>query len=186
MAKNDHHAPLENWVRAIRDVRRLHADELNSISDPKAKERRLIDLNTIEQAKNVYKEAVIQRRRTYTEIRNGEPTPRIFAMVVDPATGEIKDLGFDPKNHPELNDIYSLYDQDMAKAAYADKDEGYRKRPSTFRQRRMYNRMPVTAAAAKKATEDADTRVMALLSKVDDEAMVKELKEIQSLINKAK
>ncbi|KAJ1471316.1 hypothetical protein T484DRAFT_1844616 [Baffinella frigidus] len=23
MSKNDHHAPLENWIRSIRDVRRL-------------------------------------------------------------------------------------------------------------------------------------------------------------------
>jgi len=42
-------------------------------------------------------------------------------MIVDPKSGEIKDLGFKPEDYPELDEIYQLYDQDMAKAAYADK-----------------------------------------------------------------
>ena len=42
-------------------------------------------------------------------------------MIVDPKSGEIKDLGFNPADYPELDEIYQLYDQDMAKAAYADK-----------------------------------------------------------------
>eukprot|EP00961_Rhodomonas_salina_P280789 3792975-Rhodomonas_salina.1 len=79
MANNDFHAPLENWVRQIRDVQRIHKAELDKvraifshgtpgmpgsdaaifgqISDPEKKERRLIELNTLEQAANVYKEA---------------------------------------------------------------------------------------------------------------------------------
>jgi len=188
MSKNDHHAPLENWIRSIRDVRRLHNEELSKITDMKDRAKRLVELNTLEQAKNVYKEAVVQRRRTYTNIRNGDPTPRIFAMIVDPKTGEIKDLGFDSADYPELDDIYLLYDQDMAQAAYADKDESYRKRPSTFRTRRMYNRMPVTVVEAKKATEAVDTRVSALLARLQtsdgDKDMMKELEEIKSLLKK--
>lgn len=167
MSNNDHHAPLENWVRQIRDVQRIHKKELNAISDPVAKERRLIELNTLEQAANVYKEAVVQRKRTYTQVRFGDATPRIFAMVIDPATGEIANLGFDPKTamNGKLEQIYGLYDPVEAKKAYNDLVEPYKQRPSTWRKRRMYNRQPVGLMQQDKS----DYRLKALFDKLEDE-----------------
>jgi len=52
----------------------------------------------------------------------------------------------------------------------------------------MYNRMPVTVVEAKKATEAVDTRVSALLARLQtsdgDKDMMKELEEIKSLLKK--
>ena len=45
----DHKSPLENWLRNIRDTYRLHMDELNAIEDYKMRQRRLVELNVIEQ-----------------------------------------------------------------------------------------------------------------------------------------
>jgi carbonic anhydrase len=55
MEKKNHASPLENWLRNIRDVYRLHYDELNAIEDIDARRRRLVELNVIEQCLNIYK-----------------------------------------------------------------------------------------------------------------------------------
>ena len=59
----DHSPPLENWLRNIKDVYRLHADELNKIEDPEKRHRRLVELNVIEQCINLFKTGVVQRKR---------------------------------------------------------------------------------------------------------------------------
>ncbi len=54
-------------------------------------------------------------------------------MVIDPATGEIKNLGFDPNtfNGGKFKQYYDLYDVDAAQKSYTDLIEPYRMRPST-------------------------------------------------------
>jgi len=110
----DHVPPLENWLRNIRDVYRLHRVELDLIKDPEEKHRRLVELNTIEQCINLFKTGAIQRRRLET-FRKGcrLTTPRIHACVYDPATGYMKRLEVDFKEYiDELHDIYDLYELD--------------------------------------------------------------------------
>lgn len=89
----DHVPPLENWLRNIRDVYRLHKDELNAILDPEARHRRLVELNVIEQCMNLFKTGVVQRHRV-KNFNEGRPytTPRVHAMVFDPKTGEMVKL----------------------------------------------------------------------------------------------
>jgi carbonic anhydrase len=45
----DHGSPLENWLRNIRDSYRLHNAELNAIDNLRDRQRRLVELNVIEQ-----------------------------------------------------------------------------------------------------------------------------------------
>ena len=59
----DHSSPLENWLRNIRDCIRTHKDELDALPDAASVERRLIELNVIEQCLNLLKTGVVQRRR---------------------------------------------------------------------------------------------------------------------------
>lgn len=49
----DHRSPLENWLRNIRDTYRLHREELNGITDLVMRQRRLVELNVIEQVRKV-------------------------------------------------------------------------------------------------------------------------------------
>jgi carbonic anhydrase len=114
MEKKDHVPPLENWLRNIRDVYRLHRDELDAIVDPEQRHRRLVELNVVEQCINLFKTGVIQRRRVETFV-SGQPytTPRIHACVFDPSTGDLKRLDVDfHKYISELHDIYDLYIMD--------------------------------------------------------------------------
>jgi carbonic anhydrase len=45
----DHKAPLENWLRNIKDSYRIHRHELNAIEDPIMRQRRMVEINVVEQ-----------------------------------------------------------------------------------------------------------------------------------------
>jgi len=54
---------LENWLRLIRDVYRIHKDYLDLIEDEELRHFQLVELNVIEQCLNLYKTGVVQRKR---------------------------------------------------------------------------------------------------------------------------
>ncbi len=57
-------APLglvDNWLGNIRNVMRLHRQELDAITDPAERWRRLIDLNVLEQVYNLSQTPVVQK-----------------------------------------------------------------------------------------------------------------------------
>jgi carbonic anhydrase len=52
---------LNMWLRNIKDVYRLHREELNSIKDEENRIDRLVELNVREQVNNLAKTSIIQR-----------------------------------------------------------------------------------------------------------------------------
>ena len=93
---------LNPWLRNIRDVYRLHQEELDGITDEHARYNRLVELNVLEQAINVIKTAVVQK----SYLANNYPT--VHGWVFDLKTGLLKDLNL---NFPEiLKDIQKIYD----------------------------------------------------------------------------
>tara|TARA_R110002049_G_scaffold129408_7_gene287193 strand:+ start:261 stop:902 length:642 start_codon:yes stop_codon:yes gene_type:complete len=94
---------LNPWLRNIRDVYRLHKDELNAIKDETLKYNRLVELNVEEQCINVIKTAVVQK----TYLNGGYPL--VHGWVFDVQSGELIDLkiDFDEKLH-EIQEIYNL------------------------------------------------------------------------------
>ncbi|MBX7059419.1 MAG: carbonic anhydrase [Leptospirales bacterium] len=51
---------VNTWLRNIKEVYNLHRAELEAISDPVQRSRRMVELNVIEQARNVAKTAAVQ------------------------------------------------------------------------------------------------------------------------------
>jgi len=96
---------LNPWLRNIRDVYRLHKDELNNIKDNEARYKRLVELNTEEQCINIIKTAVLQK----AYLKRGYP--KVHAWVFDIRTGRLIDLEFD--FHKKLDDIREIYDLGM-------------------------------------------------------------------------
>lgn len=93
---------LNPWLRNIRDVYRLHRNELSSITDEEQRYRRLVELNVQEQCVNVIKTAVAQ-----LAIRKGELA--IHGWVMDMATGKLIDLKIDfEKVLKGIMEIYEL------------------------------------------------------------------------------
>lgn len=94
---------LNPWLRTIRDVYRLHQDELDSFTDPHQRSHRLVELNVQEQCLNVVKMAVIQE--SYLESKY----PIVHGWVFDIKTGRLIDLNinFDHILHT-IQKIYNL------------------------------------------------------------------------------
>lgn len=93
---------LNPWLRNIRDVYRIHRDELNSISDSEERYKRLVELNVQEQCVNVIKIASVQKH--YLKDR----TPVVHGWVFDIQSGKLIDLNIDFENI--LNEIQEIYD----------------------------------------------------------------------------
>ncbi|MFH1296492.1 MAG: carbonic anhydrase [Bacteroidota bacterium] len=92
---------LNPWLRNIRDVYRLHRQELNSIKDEEKRYMRLIELNVEEQCLNVIKTAVVQK----TYLKSGFPV--VHGWVFHVPTGELIDLEIDFRE--KLRDIQEIY-----------------------------------------------------------------------------
>ena len=94
---------LNPWLRNIRDVYRLHKDELNAIADVDARYDRLVELNVQEQCVNLLKTAAVQQA-----IHDRNIT--VHGWVFDIRTGQLKDLNIDFKAALEnIKEIYNLY-----------------------------------------------------------------------------
>lgn len=106
-------SPLDNWLRNIRDVHRMHKQELSAIATMDDRVNRLVELNAIEQCVNIFKTGVVQRRRWAT-FHGDEPytQPRIHAMVYNPADGALTKLPVDFKE--VLDEIRDVYEFELA------------------------------------------------------------------------
>lgn len=92
------------WLRNIRDVYRLHKEELNAITDENKRYDRLIELNVQEQCINVIKTAVVQQAHK-------ERGLLVHGWVFDVKTGKLIDLKIDfPKILANIMEIYRLED----------------------------------------------------------------------------
>jgi carbonic anhydrase len=61
---------LNPWLRNIRDVYRLHEEELDKIEGEEDRYKRLVELNVVEQCRNVIKTAAVQQSRLYSVLVN--------------------------------------------------------------------------------------------------------------------
>lgn len=60
---------VNNWLRNIKDVYEKHKNELESITDLKKRENRLVELNVIEQVHNLSKTLVVQQAWNKRELQ---------------------------------------------------------------------------------------------------------------------
>jgi Carbonic anhydrase len=58
--ENSDHGLIDNWLGHIKDVHRLHANELKKISDATDKLHRLCELNVIEQVNNICNTTIVK------------------------------------------------------------------------------------------------------------------------------
>jgi len=93
---------LNPWLRNIRDVYRLHKNELNAIQDETEKYNRLVELNVQEQCVNLIKTAEVQKAIT-------ERGLQVHGWVFDIHSGKLIDLKIDfDKVLENIREIYNL------------------------------------------------------------------------------
>lgn len=98
--RQNHEIQMVNkWLKHIKDVCRLHETELESVSDPEAKARRLVELNVIEQAYNLAHTSIVQSAWS-TDNR-----PSIHGLVYGIEDGLLKELIHLPPQ-TQINPLY--------------------------------------------------------------------------------
>ncbi len=93
---------LNPWLRNIRDVYRIHKDELNAINNEEQRYKRLVELNTEEQCINIIKTAEVQRAYRERGIT-------IHGLIFDIHSGKLIDLNINfAKIFEDVMEIYRL------------------------------------------------------------------------------
>jgi carbonic anhydrase len=93
---------LNPWLRNIRDVYRMHNDELKVIKNEEARYNRLVELNVQEQCINLIKTAAVQQAYK-------ERGLMVHGWVFDIHTGKLIDLKIDfEKILSDIMEIYNL------------------------------------------------------------------------------
>jgi carbonic anhydrase len=93
---------IDNWIRHIKDVYRLHQDELNAIPNEEERFNRFVEVNVKEQVLDVAKTSIIQNAWA-----KGQEI-HLHGWVYDIHDGLIDDLKITLKNNSSLSEVYQL------------------------------------------------------------------------------
>ena len=93
---------IDNWLRHIKDVYRLHNTELDNIQNPKLRARRLVELNVTEQVNGLCKTSIIQNAWQKNQDLS------IHGWVYDLHDGYLKDLEVSCSHIQELAPVYQF------------------------------------------------------------------------------
>ena len=103
MTKHDFKQVLNMWLRNIKDVYRLHRDELETIEDDEKREDRLTELNVQEQVLHLAKTSIIQRAW------KNEQRPQLHGWVYGLKDGLIKPV-FEMGHNAHIDPLYKYDD----------------------------------------------------------------------------
>lgn len=92
---------LDNWLMHIKDVYGIHKQELDAIENESARSDRFVELNVINQVKNLTKISFIQE-----EWSAGNTYPYIHGWVYNLGDGYIKDLKVSSNNTDSLHNVF--------------------------------------------------------------------------------
>lgn len=93
---------IDNWLRHIKDVYRMHATELDAIENMEQRGRRLVEINVIEQVYDLCKTSIVQNAWN-----NGQFL-QVHGLVYDIANGLLLDLEVTATDNHEMASIYKF------------------------------------------------------------------------------
>jgi carbonic anhydrase len=93
---------IDNWLRHIKDVYRFHYLELDAIKDETQRARRFVEVNVMEQVRDLSKTSIVQNAWS-----NDQPL-HVHGWVYDLNDGLIKDLGVTYTCTKDLHAVYHL------------------------------------------------------------------------------
>jgi carbonic anhydrase len=91
---------IDNWLRHIKDVYRVHARELDAIADESKRGDRLVELNVIENVNNLCKTSIVQNAWATGQELN------VHGWVYDIATGIITDMKISTNNNSKMDEVF--------------------------------------------------------------------------------
>ncbi len=93
---------IDNWIRHIKDVYRLHEDYLNSFADEEERFNKFVEINAQEQVFDLAKTSIVQGAW-----RNGQDLT-LHGWTYGLNSGYVTDLGVNMSSNEELDEVYRL------------------------------------------------------------------------------
>ncbi len=93
---------IDNWIRHIKDVYRLHKDALDEIEDDQEKWDRFVELNVKEQVFDLAKTSIVQNAW------HNKQELHLHGWAYGVGDGLIKDLEVNVSNDSQLDSVYQL------------------------------------------------------------------------------
>lgn len=93
---------IDNWIRHIKDVYRLHEDYLNSIKDEDDRFNKFVEINVQEQVFDLAKTSIVQNAW-----RNGQHL-QLHGWAYGLNSGYVTDLEVNMSSNEELDEVYRL------------------------------------------------------------------------------
>lgn len=103
---NKQYGLIDNWLRHIKDVYRMHHATLDAIEDEELRARKLVELNVIEQVSDLGKTSIVQNAW-----RNGQLL-EIHGWVYDLNDGYVNDLKVSCASTADMPAVYRLDEKD--------------------------------------------------------------------------
>ena len=100
--KNESIGIIDNWIRHIKDIYRLHQEELNSIIDETDRFNRFVELNVIEQVCDLAKTSIVQ-----SAWKNGQEL-YLHGWSYGLNSGIVTDLQVNFSSNKDLDEVYQL------------------------------------------------------------------------------
>lgn len=99
---NKQYGLIDNWLRSIKDVYAMHEETLDAITDVTERGKKFVQLNAIEQVKNLAKTSIIQ-----SSWKNNSGL-QLHAWVFDLESGLVTDLEADMSDSSKLPEVNRL------------------------------------------------------------------------------
>ncbi|MBW2960259.1 carbonate dehydratase [Mesonia aestuariivivens] len=93
---------IDNWVRHIKDVYKMHKEELEKIDDTKQRWDRFVELNVVEQVFDLAETSIVQNAW------KNKQNLTVHGWAYGVGTGIVNDLGVNMSNNDELDEVYKL------------------------------------------------------------------------------
>jgi carbonic anhydrase len=99
---NKQYGLIDNWLRHLKDVYRIHAKELDGIKDEEQRSRRFVEVNVMEQVLDLGKTSIVQNAW------KSDQNLHLHGWVYDIRDGIIKDLDVTITGVQDLHNVYHL------------------------------------------------------------------------------
>ena len=93
---------IDNWIRHIKDVYKMHTNELEAIEDEKERWDRFVELNVIEQVYDLAETSILQNAW------KNEQKVVIHGWAYGVGTGIVNDLNVHLSGNEKLDEVYRL------------------------------------------------------------------------------
>jgi len=93
---------IDNWIRHIKDVYRIHENYLNAVEDEEERFNKFVEVNAQEQVFDLAKTSIVQNAW-----RNGQDLT-LHGWTYGLNSGYVTDLGVNMSSNSELDEVYRL------------------------------------------------------------------------------